>query len=77
MMTYPGWDKLDNKEKDLCGENNIKPEDYYAMKKYIQTEIAKNKAITEALLKEKSKEFKSIKDKFLTVYDFFVRINLV
>jgi hypothetical protein len=33
MMTYPGWEKLDNKEKDLCSENNIKPEDYLSLKK--------------------------------------------
>lgn len=32
-MTYPDWDKLDNKEKDLCLEHDIRPEDYLSLKR--------------------------------------------
>ena len=77
MMTFPGWEKLDNKEKDLCSDNNFKPEEYLNLKKLIQQEIIKNKAITNALLKEKSKDYKSITDKIPAIYDFFVKINII
>ena len=32
MMAHRGWDKLENKEKDLCSENDIEPEDYIQLK---------------------------------------------
>ena len=76
-MIQPGWDELDNKEKDLCIENNIRPEDYLQLKKQIVIEHAKNRAITEAFVKEKGKELKNVRDKVPTIYDFWVKTNII
>lgn len=34
-MAEPKWEELDSKEKQLCSDNNIKPEDYLNLKKKI------------------------------------------
>jgi hypothetical protein len=47
MMADPYWGELDSKEKALCADFNIKPEDYINLKKKIFEERAKNKKITE------------------------------
>ena len=50
MMADPYWGELDNKEKSLCSDLNIKPEDYVNLKRRMFEERAKNKKITQELL---------------------------
>lgn len=76
-MTYSNWEMLDNKEKDLCLENNIKPDDYLSLKKQIVIEVARNKAVTESWMKDKSNNLKNVREKVPVLFDFFVRCNLI
>jgi len=34
-MAEPRWEQLDNKEKNLCSEINLKPDDYLNLKQKI------------------------------------------
>lgn len=72
-----GWGELDAKEKSFCSKNSIKPEEYTALKKHIIYEQTKNKAITEALLAEKGKEFKGLRDKMPLLMDYWVKSRLI
>jgi len=35
LMAEPKWEELDKKEKQLCVDHNIKPEEYITLKKKI------------------------------------------
>lgn len=41
------------------------------------TEVAKNKAITEAWVKEKGSQMKNVREKVPVIFDFFVKCNIV
>ena len=75
MMLQPGYSNLDQKEQDLCNENKIPPEEYLALKKAIAIEASKNKAITEALIKEKGNQYKQLREKVPLVYEFWAKCN--
>lgn len=77
MMAEPKWEDLDKKEKQLCSEQNIKPEDYLTLKRKIIELQVKNKAITLAIVTEKGKEIKHFRDKIPVIYDFWVKTNLI
>lgn len=77
MMADPYWAELDNKEKSLCADLNIKPEDYVNLKKKMFEERAKNKKITEQLLANSGKDFKSLKERIPNVFDFWVKTKLI
>ena len=55
----------------------MKPDDYLALKTKIITEKAKNKAISEALIKEKGKDLKNLREKVPILYEFWVKSNLI
>ena len=40
-------------------------------------EYSKNRAITEAFVKEKGKDIKSIREKIPLIYDFWVKSNMI
>jgi len=40
-------------------------------------ELAKNKAITESLVRDKGKDLKNIRDKVPVIYDFWVKTNMI
>ena len=77
MMAHRGWDKLENKEKDLCSEHDIEPEDYLQLKQVIQIEATKNKAIHQQLVKDKCKDYQSVKEKIPQLYDFWLKVNFI
>ena len=76
-MMQPGWAELDNKEKDLCQYNNLKPDEYLSLKKQLQIEFGKNKTITENMIKEKGKDLRNIRDKVPVIYEFWVKTNFI
>ena len=76
-MASPLWDKLENKEKELCLDNEIEPEEYIQLKQMIQIEATKNKAINQQLVKDKSKEYQTVREKIPLIYDFWVNVNLI
>lgn len=71
------WEELDKKEKELCQEHNLKPEDYLQLKKSIQLELYRNKSLSETMIKEKGKEIKNVREKVPAIYEFWVRTNLI
>lgn len=76
-MADPYWGELDNKEKSLCSDLNIKPEDYVNLKRRMFEERAKNKKITQELLQSTGKDFRSLKDRIPNVYDFWVKTRTI
>lgn len=56
VMAEPDYEKLDNKEKQLCSELALLPNDYLQLKQLIGTEKAKNKAISQSFVGEKAKD---------------------
>ena len=77
MMARVDWEGLDNKEKDLCSENDIEPQDYLLLKRQIALEATKNRAITTSMMADRSKEMRTLRDKVPVIYDFWVKFNLI
>lgn len=76
-MVEPGWGDLDVKERRFITDANLKPEDYLAIKKQLLAENMKNKVVSEALIKEKGRDIKSIKEKAPLIFDFFIQSKLI
>ena len=76
-MAEPRWEQLDNKEKTLCAEINLKPDDYLNLKHKIIDQQVRNKAMTMNMLKDRAKEFKNITDKLAPIYDFWVKAKFI
>lgn len=77
LMVEPGWGDLDVKERRFCTDANMKPDDYLAIKKQLLVENMRTKAVTEALIKEKGRDIKGIKEKAPLIFDFFVQSKLI
>lgn len=60
----------------MCGEQ-LQTRRLHLTKKKIIIEHSKNKAITEAFVKETGKDIRNIREKIPVIYDFWVKTNLI
>lgn len=77
MSTDKSWMDLDQRERVFCTDNSLKPDEYLKIKRQIVVENAKNIAITQSFVKEKSKALRDFRDKVPLLFDFWVTVGVI